>query len=223
MSAKSPSHSSTNDLRQVAVKSAFRTVDLPSPRLTLDRGLVEQGRSDKANLLNPTRLKRSPPSPKRLAPWGGPIIRCAFRNRAYRSLPYAPRLHWLGSALILIALSMVGLAIAGLSGSLHLSVVVLVAMGIFISCGTGGTFALVPLLFPDRPGAAAGFIGGVSTAAGIVYPLVFASGSNISMGYLYVALYLFLPFILFYFWATRYEGHPKEHGLLTQVFAAEEA
>jgi NNP family nitrate/nitrite transporter-like MFS transporter len=140
-----------------------------------------------------------------------------------RSLPYAPRLHWLGSALILIALSMAGLAIAGLSGSLHLSVVVLVAMGIFISCGTGGTFALVPLLFPDRPGAAAGFIGGVSTAAGIVYPLVFAGGSNINMGYLYVALYLFLPFVLFYFWAARHERHPEEHGLLTQVFAAEEA
>ena len=51
----------------------------------------------------------------------------------------------------------------------------LVALGIFISFGTGGTFALVPLLFPDRPGVAAGFIGGVSTAGGIVYPLIFAA------------------------------------------------
>ena len=140
-----------------------------------------------------------------------------------KSLPYAPRLHWLGSALILVSLGMAGLAAAGLSGSLHLSVAVLVAIGIFISCGTGGTFALVPLLFPDRPGAAAGFIGGVSTAAGIVYPLIFSSGPNIHIGYLYAALYLFVPFVLFYFWAARYERHPEDHGLLAHIFAPEEA
>jgi MFS transporter, NNP family, nitrate/nitrite transporter len=140
-----------------------------------------------------------------------------------KSLPYAPRLHWLGIALILIAMAMAGLAFAGLSGSLHLSVAMLVALGIFISFGTGGTFALVPLLFPDRPGAAAGFVGGVSTAAGIVYPLVFAAGANIHIGYLYVALYLFVPIILFYFWAARYERHPEEHGIFTSALAVEKA
>ena len=140
-----------------------------------------------------------------------------------KSLPYAPRLHWLGIALICIMFSMSGLTIAGLTGSLHLSVSVLVAMGVFISFGTGGTFALVPLLFPDRPGTAAGFIGGISTAAAIAYPLIFAVGSNIHVGYASVALYLFLPFVLFYFWAARYERHPEEHGLLSSVLAIEEA
>ncbi len=120
-----------------------------------------------------------------------------------RSLPYAPRLHWLGMAPILIALAMGGLTVAGLSGSLHLSVSVLVALGICISFGTAGTFALVPLLFPERPGTAAGFIGGVSTAAGIVYPLIFASGSTIRAGYLTTALVQFVPFIAFYFWTAR--------------------
>jgi MFS transporter, NNP family, nitrate/nitrite transporter len=140
-----------------------------------------------------------------------------------RTLPYAPRLHWLGIAVILITIGMTGLTVAGLLGSLHLSVMVLVVLGVFISCGTGGTFALVPLLFPDRPGTASGFIGGVSTAAGIVYPLVFASGADIHTGYLVVALSMFLPFVLFYFWAARYERHPEEHGLLTHVLAVEEA
>lgn len=139
-----------------------------------------------------------------------------------KTLPYAPRLHWLGIALILIILAMMGLTIAGLSGSLHIAVAVLVAFGIFLSFGTGGTFALVPLLFPDRPGAAAGFIGGLSTTAGIVYPLIFAGGSNIHMGYFYVALFMFVPFVLFYFWAARYERHPEEHGLLTQALATEQ-
>lgn len=140
-----------------------------------------------------------------------------------KSLPYAPRLHWLGLSLLLITLAMAGLSVAGLSGSLHLSVIVLVALGIFISFGTGGTFALVPLLFPDRPGIAAGFIGGVSTAAGIVYPLVFAGGPGIHMGYVHVALTMFVPFVLFYFWAARYERHPEEHGLLSTAFVTEQA
>jgi NNP family nitrate/nitrite transporter-like MFS transporter len=140
-----------------------------------------------------------------------------------KNLPYAPRLHWLGSALILITLAISGLTVAGLSGSLHFSVGVLILIGIFISFGTGGTFALVPLLFPDRPGAAAGFIGGVSTAAGIVYPLIFAGGANIHVGYFHVALFLFIPFVLFYFWAARHERHPAKHGLLAHIPAAEEA
>jgi len=138
-----------------------------------------------------------------------------------KSLPYAPRLHWLGIALILISLAMVGLTLAGLSGSLHLSVVMLVALGIFISFGTGGTFALVPLLFPDRPGTAAGFIGGVSTAAAIVFPLIFAASTNMHVGYFMVTLYMFVPFVLFYFWAARYERHPEEHGIFNRALAVE--
>ncbi len=140
-----------------------------------------------------------------------------------KTLPFAPRLHWLGASLILIVLAMAGLTASGLSGSLHLSVAVLVALGIFISFGTGGTFALVPLLFPDRPGSAAGFIGGLSTAAAIVYPLIFSGCSNLYIGYSYVALYMFLPIVLFYFWATRYERHPQEHGILSNPLVGEEA
>lgn len=131
-----------------------------------------------------------------------------------KTLPYAPRLHWLGLALVLITVAMIGLTVAGLAGSLPLSVAALIALGIFVSFGTGGTFALVPLLFPQRPGLAAGFIGGVSTAGGIVYPLLFADAGNIHMGYLHVALLLFLPFVLFFFWAARYEREPQAHGLI---------
>lgn len=140
-----------------------------------------------------------------------------------KSLPYAPRLHWLGIALILIVFAMSGLTLGGMTGSLHISVCVLVMLGVFISFGTGGTFALVPLLFPDRPGIASGFIGGVSTAAAIAYPLIFASGANIHAGYALVALYVFLPFVLFYFWAARHERHPEEHGLLSNMLAVDEA
>jgi MFS transporter, NNP family, nitrate/nitrite transporter len=153
-----------------------------------------------------------------------------FQRRGWTPLPfiakelaYAPRLHWLGIALILITLAMIGLTAAGLSGSLHWSVTVLVAFGIFVSFGTGGTFAIVPLLFPDRAGIAAGFVGGVSTAAGIVYPLIFAGSANIHMGYVYVVIYMFLPIVVFYFWAARYERHPEEHGLFGRDLASQGA
>jgi NNP family nitrate/nitrite transporter-like MFS transporter len=140
-----------------------------------------------------------------------------------KELPYAPRLHWLGISLLLITLAMIALTVAGVYGSLHWSVAVLVGFGIFLSFGSGGTFALVPLLFPDRPGVAAGFIGGVSTAGGIIYPLIFAGTANIHMGYLYVAIYLFVPIVLFYFWAARYERHPEEHGLLSADLVGQKA
>ncbi len=140
-----------------------------------------------------------------------------------KGVPYAPRLHWLGIALILITLAMAGLTAAGLVGSLPLSVAVLFAFGVFVSFGTGGTFALVPLLFPDRPGAAAGFIGGISTAAGIVYPLIFAAGASLYAGYLHVALYLFAPFVLFYFWAARRERVPEERRLAPCAVETERA
>jgi MFS transporter, NNP family, nitrate/nitrite transporter len=99
---------------------------------------------------------------------------------------------------------------------------VLVALGIFVSFGTGGTFALVPLLFPDRPDIAAGLIGGISTVGGIAYPLIFTS-ANAHMGYLYVALYMFAPFILFYIWAARSERHPQEHGSLGRALDGQRA
>ena len=86
-----------------------------------------------------------------------------------------------------------------------------------------GTFALVPLLFPQRPGLAAGFIGGLFTAAAIAYPLIFAGESNIHAGYLHVALAMFVPFVVFYFWAARYEHHPEEHGVFFAVAANEAA
>lgn len=130
-----------------------------------------------------------------------------------KTLPYAPRLHWLGIALILIVLAMLALTVAGLAGFLPGSIIALVALGLFISFGTGGTFALVPLLFPKRPGVAAGFIGGVSCTGGIVYPLIFSGGANIHMGYAYTAIFLFVPFVLFFFWAARYERSPAEHGI----------
>jgi NNP family nitrate/nitrite transporter-like MFS transporter len=69
-----------------------------------------------------------------------------------------------------------------LAGLLPASVVVLAVFGITVSFGTGGVFAIVPVLFEDRPGTASGFIGGISTSGGIVYPLVYGYVPNIHRG-----------------------------------------
>ena len=126
---------------------------------------------------------------------------------------YSPRIHWVATALILITVTMVALTLAGLSGFLPASVVILAVFGITVSFGTGGVFAVVPLLFPDRPGTAAGFIGGLSTAGGIVYPLVYAGLPNIHWGYAVVAVAVFVPVIGFFFFAMRYESNLSAHGI----------
>ncbi|SDG26855.1 MFS transporter [Halorientalis regularis] len=126
---------------------------------------------------------------------------------------YSPRVHWLMTALILITMTMIGLTLIGLAGILPASVVILAVFGITVSFGTGGVFAIVPVIFKDRPGTASGFIGGISTAGGIVYPIVYGYLPNIHTGYAVVAVVFFLPFIAFFVWAMRYDDDPREHGI----------
>lgn len=45
---------------------------------------------------------------------------------------------------------------------------------------------------------ATGFIGGISTIGGIIYPLIYGKVPNIHMGYAVVALAMFLPFTIFF-------------------------
>ena len=130
-----------------------------------------------------------------------------------KALPYSPRVHWLMFALLSITVTMALLTVAGLTGSIVLSVLLLALFGVTVSFGTGGTFAIVPLMFRERPGTATGFIGGVSTAGGIVYPLIYGFSDNIHMGYAHVALFMFVPFILFFVWAMHWDKHPEEHGI----------
>ena len=133
-----------------------------------------------------------------------------------KALPYSPRIHWLMFALLAITATMIGLTIAGLTNNVVLSVLILALFGVCVSFGTGGTFAIVPLMFKSRPGTATGFIGGVSCAGGIIYPIIYGYSENIHMGYAYVAIIMFIPFILFYVWSMHWDIHPEDHGIGTK-------
>ena len=50
---------------------------------------------------------------------------------------------------------------------------------------------------------------GAGRRGGIVYGYV----ANVQMGDAVVALVFFVPLVLFYVWAVRYEADPREHGL----------
>ena len=135
-----------------------------------------------------------------------------------KALPYSPRVHWLMFALLSITTTLILLTVAGLSNNVVMSVLILAVFGVTVSFGTGGTFAIVPLMFRERPGTATGFIGGVSCAGGVVYPLIFGYSSNIHMGYAYVAIFMFIPFMLFYAWAMHWDIHPEDHGIGSKEF-----
>ena len=135
-----------------------------------------------------------------------------------KHLSYAPRINWLMFALLSITTTMILLTIAGLSGSVVWSVLILAVFGVTVSFGTGGTFAIVPLMFRERPGTATGFIGGVSCAGGVIYPLIYGWSADwfevggIHWGYALVAIFMFIPFILYFVWAMHWDVHPEDHG-----------
>ncbi len=117
--------------------------------------------------------------------------------------PIAPRIHWAFTSMIGVTIVMFLFTLAGLSGNLVLSVATLALLGFVISWGTGANFALTPVLFQKCPGIATGFIGGICTVGGIVYPLIYGKMANIHMGYAAVAAFLFIPFMLLFITAFR--------------------
>jgi NNP family nitrate/nitrite transporter-like MFS transporter len=112
--------------------------------------------------------------------------------------PVSPRLHWVFTSMVGVTIMMVAFTFAGLTGNPAISVAVLAVLGFVISWGTGSNFAITPVLFRRCPGVATGFIGGICTIGGIIYPLIYGKVPNIHMGYAVVALTMFVPFTIFF-------------------------
>jgi NNP family nitrate/nitrite transporter-like MFS transporter len=120
-----------------------------------------------------------------------------------RTDPIAPRLHWVFTSMLAITVMLFILTLAGLSGNLTFSVIALAFLGFATAFGTGSNFGVTPVLFRKNPGIATGFIGGVSTIGGVVYPLIFGLLPNFHTGYALVAGAMFIPFMLLFIVAFR--------------------
>lgn len=121
--------------------------------------------------------------------------------------PISPRIHWVFTSMVAVSIMMILLTLAGLSGNLTLSVIVLAILGFTIAFGTGSNFGLTPVLFHKNPGVATGFIGGISTFGGIIYPLVFGLVPNIHAGYAIVSVLMFIPFMFIFYIAFKRGQH----------------
>jgi len=121
--------------------------------------------------------------------------------------PMAPRVHWVFTSMVGVSVMMVALTLAGLTGSPVISVTTLAILGFVISWGTGSNFALTPALFKRCPGVATGFIGGICTIGGIIYPLIYGLLPNIHYGYAVVSATMFVPFMIIFIIAFR-RGRP---------------
>ncbi|WP_101294112.1 MFS transporter [Halegenticoccus soli] len=135
-----------------------------------------------------------------LRPIGGYVSdRIARRER--NVLPVFPgryREQWTVVCLCGIVVSLVGLTLAGQTGSVALTVAAGFLVGTACAFSEGAIFAQVPAMFPNRSGAAAGVVGGIGTFGGIGFPLVYAAAADagaVHDGYLVVAA-LVVPIVL---------------------------
>jgi NNP family nitrate/nitrite transporter-like MFS transporter len=160
-----------------------------------------------------------------------------FKKRKWTPWPFltqhqevSPRIHWVFTAMVSVTVMMILLTLAGLSGNLTLSVVTLAVLGFTIAFGTGSNFGLTPVLFRKNPGVATGFIGGISTIGGIIYPLIFGRVANIHMGYAVIAIFMFIPFMYIFIVAFKRGQHVdvdagvggwKKYGVASPLGASE--
>ncbi|WP_372608199.1 MFS transporter [Halorientalis litorea] len=127
------------------------------------------------------------------------------------------REQWTFVSLSFIAVAMVGMTLAGLSGQVLLAVGAGFVVGMGCAFAEGAIFAQVPAMFPDSSGAVAGVVGGVGTVGGIVYPLVYSAPflPNLHTGYSVVAVSM-VPIILLTAWVfqPRIAEKATSHGFL---------
>ncbi|MFC7202788.1 MFS transporter [Haloferax namakaokahaiae] len=135
-----------------------------------------------------------------LRPIGGYISDRLVRNQRDILPVFTGRYReqWTLLCMVFIVTAMVGLTLAGQTGSVLLTVAAGFLVGTACAFTEGAIFAQVPAMFPNRSGAAAGIVGGIGTFGGIGFPLVFsfaATEGMIHTGYAIVAA-IMIPIVL---------------------------
>ena len=114
------------------------------------------------------------------------------------------REQWTFITLVYVVLTMFGMTLAGLTGNILIAVAAAFAVGLGCAFSEGAIFAQVPSMFPDNSGSVAGIVGGIGSAGGIFYPLIFSSTllPNLHLGYA-VAGVTMIPIVALSAWVFQ--------------------
>ncbi|WP_339105554.1 MFS transporter [Haloterrigena salinisoli] len=114
------------------------------------------------------------------------------------------REQWTFATLVFVMFAMFGMTAAGLTGNIYVAVVAGFFVGVGCAFSEGAIFAQVPAMFPDNSGSVAGFVGGIGSSGGSIYPLIFAAPflSNLHLGYAVVGATM-IPIIALSAWVFQ--------------------
>ncbi|WP_126664209.1 MFS transporter [Haloterrigena salifodinae] len=114
------------------------------------------------------------------------------------------REQWTFATLAFVVCAMFGMTAAGLTGNIYVAVVAGFLVGTGCAFAEGAIFAQVPAMFPDNSGSVAGFVGGIGSSGGSIYPLIFAAPflSNLHLGYAVVGLTM-IPIVALSAWVFQ--------------------
>ncbi len=143
-----------------------------------------------------------------LRPLGGWISDLFYRNQ-WEPLPWFEgeyRNQWTFITLVYVVLTMFTMTLAGLTGELLLAVVAAFAVGLGCAFSEGAIFAQVPAMFPDDSGSVAGIVGGIGSAGGVFYPVIFSAAvlPNLHWGFAVAGLTM-IPILLLSAWVFQPE------------------
>ncbi|OVE83606.1 MFS transporter [Natronolimnobius baerhuensis] len=141
-----------------------------------------------------------------LRPLGGYISDVVARKEM-EILPWFDgryREQWTFATMAFVALALVGMTAAGLTGNIYLAVAAGFLVGVGCAFSEGAIFAQVPAMFPNNSGTVAGVVGGIGTVGGSIYPLIFAAPflPNLHVGYALVALTM-IPILALTAWVFQ--------------------
>ncbi|MES3517882.1 MAG: MFS transporter [Natronomonas sp.] len=114
------------------------------------------------------------------------------------------REQWTFITLVYVVLTMFAMTLAGLTGNILVAVVAAFAVGLGCAFSEGAIFAQVPSMFPDNSGSVAGIVGGIGSAGGVFYPLIFSWTllPNLHLGYA-VAGVTMIPIVVLSAWVFQ--------------------
>ncbi len=141
-----------------------------------------------------------------LRPLGGYISDLFMRNEwdPISTFEGRHREQWTFITLVYVVFTMFAMTAAGLTGNILVAVAAAFMVGLGCAFSEGAIFAQVPSMFPDDSGSVAGIVGGIGSAGGVFYPLIFSWAllPNLHLGYAVAGLTM-IPIVVLSAWVFQ--------------------